>query len=364
MNGDTHNFYAVIMGAIVITLISAYNESFGKATWIGLLTNVIAMIIYGSVRLIDNYETKKKKASKDKIVQVKSSEIVEDAVTNGKKLAIGILYLNMIVVCFLARFEIALWNGLNVFLAFMSMLMVICGAALADYDTLLFTINVHRNPLTHSWVIPLSLWSLGMLAVPMEWRALNLLSGFFCLGYASHLLLDCIPSTAGFWEGIKECFNFKHAPGDIRGVPENWEHIWLFCAGVSLLVAFATTLARFYGALGFDYSVEDWNTESIIFAIIGIGGIAIWVALMIVGRFMNKKHPQPRTKQGYSKRYYTTKEAACDTPKIENKPETKIVEETKENDTEKTEEEPKKKSSRKKKSTIVVDKNSGGDGFH
>lgn len=313
MNGDTHNFYGVIFGTVIITLLSGFNEAFGKAVWLGLLTNIAAMMIYGWATIIDNNEAKKEKATKGTEKEHKTHELVDKGISKAKKLAFIMLYANVVIVCVVASFNNTQWFGWNISAAVISVGMVIFGAELPDFDTKILGIEAHRNPLTHSWVIPTILWTLGMVAFPFGDITLIYI-GMFCIGYASHLMLDTIPSTAGFFEGIKEFFAFHHAPGDIRGVPENWEHVWLFSGAVGLFAEFATTVTRFYGTHGFDYDTSgDWNTPTITIAIIGWVAVGLWAVLLVLGHFVDKKKPSPRTKQGYSKRYTIPKNVTCDT---------------------------------------------------
>lgn len=316
MNGETHNFYAVITGSILISIISGINCAFGRSVWIGIITNIIALIIYGSSSLIDNVYKKKQKEEKEAKTK---SKFVEDTVSIGKKIGMLILYLNVIVVCAVSCFNYEYWFGANITIAMLSMLLVIAGAVTPDLDTMLFGINVHRNPLSHSWVIPIILWTFGMISYGVGNETFVYI-GMYCIGYASHLILDTIPSTAGFFEGIKEIFTFSHAPGDIRIIPERWEHAWLFFGGMGLFAGFLTSIARYYGIVGFDYDVEgDWNVSTISIVIIGASAVLLWFVLMFYGKVSENKKPSKRSKVGYSKRYNLITNTTTDADKKKSK---------------------------------------------
>lgn len=309
MNGDTHNFYGVIFGTILITLISGFNAGFGKGAWFGLLTNILAMIVYGMATVIDNKHAQKEKTAK-KDGNTVTHAISDQVLSKAKKRAFMMLYFNVFVVCLTASFDSTQWFGWNIATAAIATLLVICGAEIPDFDFRIIGVDGHRDPLTHSWLIATILWALVMVAFPVGDTNIIYIS-LFCVGYASHLMLDTIPSTATFFEGIKEFFAMHHSPGDIRNVPEKWEHPWLFFSSIALFIEFALGVTRFYGTHGFDYDVADWNPPSIAITVVGWTALALWIGLMISGRFAEKKKPSSK-KQGYSKRYIANKESSSD----------------------------------------------------
>jgi hypothetical protein len=128
----------------------------------------------------------------------------------------------------------------------------------------------------------------------------------FCLGVASHLLLDTMRANVGFVRDFEDFFNFKHSPGDIRRVPESWQHSWLFFSGIILLLCFAFSIPRFYGTHGFDWtlSTTDFSNLSsyplILILIFGILGIVGWfVAFGIAWKL--EKRPEEKQKHDYKR---------------------------------------------------------------
>jgi len=119
-----------------------------------------------------------------------------------------------------------------------ALFMVIVGAHFPDFD-LDFGARFHRSPITHSFFIPLALFLFYLFQAPSP-DILRLLAIFF-LGYASHLLLDILPSGASLFGRFTSIFQ-SYTPGDVRGIPEGMEKGWLIGSGLLTLALAAVYL--------------------------------------------------------------------------------------------------------------------------
>ena len=98
--------------------------------------------------------------------------------------------------------------------AISGILLSFAGSFFCDMDRMSFGRAGQRNPVTHSYVVPFLIWwyAFLVLSVSAGENFLIILPAMFCLGAGSHLLLDTVPTNAGFIRQFEEFFNFKQSP--------------------------------------------------------------------------------------------------------------------------------------------------------
>jgi len=124
-----------------------------------------------------------------------------------------------------------------------SMLFVIIGSEIPDFD-LDFGAKYHRSPITHSAIIPIVMFTYYYVTAPPEWVFEFI--GWFCIGYASHLFGDLIPSKKDIVSAALTVLDPRGVPGDIRHIPERYEYIWLIASGTisSILAIISLMIGR------------------------------------------------------------------------------------------------------------------------
>ncbi len=192
MEGPTHHFYSLILASVIITIMSGINEGFfTKFLWITIITDVIAVMIYGWANWKEQQDEskgksdRKSKSPNDSDNQNESNNKDnglsqnEKIMTNEKWFAFGVLYVNAILVCGLANFYNTEPAIVSQATAFGGLLMTAVGAFMPDWDLWIFSVELHRNPLSHSWVIATAIWGMAIISMPFEWELLIFLSGCF-----------------------------------------------------------------------------------------------------------------------------------------------------------------------------------------
>ena len=304
MEGKTHFFYGFMIASTFMILLSMSHTQNVLYSLL-LIGNGIAIIIYKiadfyglKVSAIEKEHAEKKKQAK-KTQQEVTEEKNSDAYLYRKK---DIYYTSIAWTCnlvlilltiFTADFIDSSISRSSSIYAFIGILLGFAGSFFCDIDTLIFGIQAHRNPITHSYIVPFIIWWYAFLVGSYEERFMILFPAMFALGVASHLMLDRVPSTAGFVAGLKATFGFKEAPGDIRHIPEVWESAYLLISGLLLLTCFGLSVPRFYGTHGFTWSFVDYTQLSgnpfVGILIFGILGFAGWIGILVAGMLREKQ---------------------------------------------------------------------------
>lgn len=307
MEGRTHRFIAITMTAPMIFLMSAAASN-NIPLAIGLICLLLlSAFFYGrasNIRiLLSEMNAKTKKA----IVQVDNDTKKARLSWLYKKLEAASWFLLLLLLCLTiitADFLPDLHRGISVGLALIALpLGAIAGSFLPDWDWD-FGEGAHRNPLLHSYLIPFSIWIFCMIVFPYEMRYINIIPAIFCVGYGSHLLADCVNSKIrGVLNILRDFFNFQSTAGDIRQIPEHWEHKWLSISGAILIACFGFTLPRIYGTYGFDWVGTDfegnivWASQVIVLIIIALLGIGFWFIIFLKAYSIRIAAKKPRQNQ-------------------------------------------------------------------
>lgn len=277
MKGKTHHFWSLVITSIIfssMTIAKTHNT---------LIFGISSLLLLFSIAC--NYLTG---YSHDR-----SQNAIDDRTTwmaNEKKFirwTWSSIYTEAIYVIFTSNFisDGGIPRFFSVFLASIGYLLSIMGSLFPDID-LNWGIQAHRNPVTHSYIFPYTIFIVSMFAVPYEFKYFLILPIMFEIGYSSHLFLDCIPSSVRkFGEGLEELFTFYNSPGNIRKIDSDYEHSWLFISGTVLLISSIFGFLRFYGVPYFTYDVFDrnleimWTGALIVLTIIGSFGFILWILL-------------------------------------------------------------------------------------
>lgn len=308
MNGRTHRYIALMIVTLAVTILSAVEA---KGFWIPLFTfavMVLSILFYGKAADLKlKKEEIEKIVKKPKVVidleQIKKLERITWFYKKIEACGWFLLFFIMIFTIITADFLPNLHRGVSIGLALLALPITgIAGSFFSDWDWD-WGPEFHRNPWLHSYLIPFSIWIFGMIVFPFEFRYFNIISGIFCLAYATHLFADCIPErTTGFFNILRQFFNFNQSPGDIRQIPKHWEHRWLFLSGVLLLGCFGLSIPRMYGIAGFDWAgvSEDglliWSPQIFTLIMLACIGIAIWFGIyfkaLILMKIRGKHKPK------------------------------------------------------------------------
>lgn len=302
MNGRTHRFIAFVIVTMALALLTFANIRNGLN--IGIISGVMAISIFCyskaneiNIKVAELEKQQPKKKEKD------SPNPNIDKLTLLKKIYVkmeGFAWLVLFIAIFMtiltADFFPDYHRGVSIGIALITIpITTIAGSFYPDWDWD-WGAKFHRNPLLHSYLIPFSIWIFGMVAFPYEFRALNVVSAMYCVAYATHLIADCVPSTTtGVINILKDFLNTKQTAGDVRQIPEHWEHKWLLSSGIILLICFGLTIPRLYGTWGFDWEgIDSEGKLSITYQlmmlmIIGGIGIGLFLIMYLKGYLLNRK---------------------------------------------------------------------------
>jgi hypothetical protein len=180
--------------------------------------------------------------------------------------------------------------------AILGLMICLFGSYYCEIDITNFSTKNQRSPFTHSFILPFVLWwYCYLVAIPQ----LIILPAMFCLGAASHLILDTTPTDAGFIKNFESLFNTKYNPKEIRWIPEKWQRWWLLASSLILILCFGFSIPRFIGTTGYIWILPQsylgvLGTYPYLFIIIiGLVGIAGFIAALIVSWMFNKHQPKP-----------------------------------------------------------------------
>jgi len=259
MDGKIHHYWSIYFSTVILTLLT---YMFTKQLYF-LFGSIILHILNGIFHAIERStefkiedimnEMKKNHHNlnlKNEMDKWNKKNII------WRKISWSCIYITAVIIALFSDYINNMPRITSVILSVLSILMSASGAYFPDID-FNWGIDEHRNPFTHSYIIPLCIMMLSMIGIMNQFRYMILLPAMFCMGYVSHLFLDCIPkSTRNFSSMIKELFiNWKNSPGDIRYIPERWEHSWLFISGIIIIVIFGFSIPKFYGTHGFDQDI-------------------------------------------------------------------------------------------------------------
>ncbi|MHA1339756.1 MAG: metal-dependent hydrolase [Promethearchaeota archaeon] len=165
---------------------------------------------------------------------------------NMKKVSYYTTLINVIVLSSTVNLEISNRFGIII----IGYLLAFMGASFPDLD-LWISIKSHRNPFTHSAMLP-SLMFIYFFFIfnpkTIEAEIIFLFTGFF-IGYASHLIFDLYKRGTKF---ISALFYRESdvPPGDIRHVPSSLERFYLSFGGLTLIFFLILTILRLGVAKG------------------------------------------------------------------------------------------------------------------
>lgn len=280
MDGRTHRFLAFLISTLICGIFTSFHTNNFRVSMVNAFFLFMASTFYNKSskwkekkKEIDEEDSnKKKKASKKSnwwergawtllFTAIMITIAYANFLPEGRSLSISMITISLFIVTF-------------------------SGSTFPDWDWDWGQEN-HRSPLTHSWIIPFTIWIWGLIAIPFDFRYINIITAMFCLSYATHLFADCVKSgTHGIIHILKNFFNFHYSPGNIINVPPKKQHAWLFISASILCIAFGLTIPRIYGTLGFTWDISDPNDQSItILLIVCLLSISIWTILYVYMHF-------------------------------------------------------------------------------
>lgn len=137
------------------------------------------------------------------------------------------------------------------------------GGEFPDKDFYLFRAGGHRNPVTHSGMIFMSIGVIAILVCPIEFLPLMFPVSSLLLGSATHLICDQFKSNQMLSDAFAGIVKFKSSPGDIRGIKSDKERQWLAYHSVWLLSFSVIALLRIGRYWFMDY-MPIWNGTNIL----------------------------------------------------------------------------------------------------
>ena len=189
--------------------------------------------------------------------------------------------------------------------AILGLIICFAGSFFCDIDILSFGSKPQRNPLTHGYILPFVIWWYPYLVLSSGESFLIIFPAMFCLGAASHLLLDTMPENVGFIKRFEELFNIKYNPKEIRFIPKQWQHLWLLICAAILIMCFGFSIPRCYGTYDYTWSLPQTDYAAtlatypyifiLILGFIGIGGF--FAVLILFWKFGTNLAKQPEERK-------------------------------------------------------------------
>jgi len=302
MNGRTHRFIAFVIVTMTLALLTFANTRNGLIIAVTSGIMAISILFYSksneiSIKIAElEKQQPKKKEKEPQNSNLDKLSLLKKIYVKMEAFSWIVLFSVIFLTIFTADFFSEYHRGVSIGIALITIpITTIAGAFYPDWDWD-WGAQFHRNPLLHSYLIPFSIWIFGMVAFPYEFRALNIVSAMYCVAYATHLIADCVTSTTtGVINILKDFFDTKKTAGDIRQIPELWEHRWLLGSGIVLMLCFGLTIPRLYGTWGFDWEGVDSSGnlnityQLMVFMVLGFIGIGLFVILYLKGYQINRK---------------------------------------------------------------------------
>lgn len=168
----------------------------------------------------------------------------------SRKIYMGLRKLSLVALSISSLMMMAFHLGLNynglphfngVFL-FIGLYLSMFGAYLPDADTKMLGIGHHRDPTTHSALLGGVIAFLLIFLTDQTYAPILIVFCGLTIGIAMHLLCDLIPHGSMGWKAIKSVFVWKKTPGNVVGIKEKYEQLYLFM-NASILIYFSVLLA-------------------------------------------------------------------------------------------------------------------------
>lgn len=274
MNGREHVFWAVAIFS-TITLANTAIIDYGVLKW--YLYVVMAFLVLISIFLNDVANTfsslEKGAKSKDKVP------------TKHRKLHVISLSMRMgayFIILGTAGFSsiLSMPSVPSFLFVLIGYTCAIAGACLPDYDAFI-EIKYHRDPFTHSALIPVITGTWAILVCPVLYLPLMIPVSGFLVGYATHLFADHFPSSSTFIDGISAWRKKASAPGNIRHIKKSRQASWLLLNYAMIIPVIIFALGRMPMA-GFLDFIPAWNGTSIMLEPGSIGLIIYAIACTLV----------------------------------------------------------------------------------
>ena len=223
MEGKTHFFYGFMIASFVLVVMSMYHTNNLNYLWL-LLGNIIVIFIW---EVADDYDRKGKEVDKEDEPpkeskrKTKAATIADDSAATetenrsetsetaeepqtpapnpAKKqqekmdkekiqkrytfwnAAAWCCNLIMMLLTVITSNFITDSRASSVY-AFIGLLLGFAGSFYCDMDTLIFSIEAHRNPFTHSYLLPFIMWWYAFLVLPLADASLIIFPAMFCSG--------------------------------------------------------------------------------------------------------------------------------------------------------------------------------------
>lgn len=283
MEEKTYSFYGFLIGSFVLICMSMYHTNDLNYIWL-LVGDVLTILAW---EVADEYGRKEKTENKA------DEEIFERKRATWDIASWCCNFVMMVLTVATADF-ISSSSHASAIYAILGLIICFSGSFYCDIGMMTIGSQSRCNPITHSFILPFLIWwyAFLVLSYSLGENFLIIFPAMFCLGAASHLILDTLPENAGFIKRFEALFNIKYSPRQIQYVPEEWQHLWLLVSAGILLVCFGFSIPRFIGIDGYTWSLPTDYLATLatypyifilIIGFVGIGGF-------IVGLFVSWKY--------------------------------------------------------------------------
>ncbi|HME55342.1 MAG TPA: hypothetical protein VKM55_24250 [Candidatus Lokiarchaeia archaeon] len=294
MEEKTYSFYGFLFGSFVLICMSMYHTNDLNYIWL-IVGDALTILAWEVADEYRRKQTTDNKANEALFIRKQGTWEIVSWCCNF-----------VMMVLTVATADFISGTHASAIYAILGLIMSFSGSFYCDIGMMSLDNKSRCNPVTHSFILPFVMWWYAYLVLSYSFgeNFLIIFPAMFCLGAASHLILDTLPENAGFIKRFEELFNIKYSPRQIRYVPEDWQHLWLLVSAGILLVCFGFSFPRFYGIDNYTWSLPQSDYLAtlatypyILILIIGFVGIGGFVAgLFLSWQYGMKLSQKPEKK--------------------------------------------------------------------
>lgn len=280
MEEKTYSFYGFLAGSFVLICMSYYYTQDLNYIWL-LLGDGLTVLVW---EVSNEYSKKEAGQNKEEVVIFEKKRTAWDIAAWFCNFAMMVL--TVVTADFVSN------SHASAVYAILGLIICFAGSFFCDIDILSFGTKPFRNPVTHSFLVPFVVWWYPYLVLSFvdHENFLIIFPAMFCLGAATHLIMDTLPENAGFIKRFEELFNIKYNSKQIQHIPDKWQHLWLLVSAGLLAICFGFSIPRFYGADNYTWTLPQTDYLGtlatfpyILILIIGLVGIGGFFAALIIG---------------------------------------------------------------------------------